>query len=119
MGSGKDTHGALGPGQREGRVWPDQQPQDTRQTWQRSLSTNEAEELADSPNIRLLKAVEESSEDCLRRVASRMTDVCQVLVCVESRQTVLSSALQFRNFTVMCVCVLAGSANDSAWGEGR
>ena len=57
----------------------------------RVVSTSEAEELANSQNIRLLKAVEETSEDCLRRVSNCATVVCQVLVCVESRQNVFRS----------------------------
>ena len=43
MGPCKDTHGTLGPGQREGRGWPEQQfstanSADTSQTWRRNVS---------------------------------------------------------------------------------
>ena len=82
----------------------------------RVLSTSEAEELADSQNFRLLKAVEETSEDCLRRVANCATVVCQVLACVESRQIVLRKCPTVRcnpGTSQPCVGVLAGSANFS------
>ena len=82
---------------------------------------NEAEELADSPNIRLLKTVEETSEDCLRRVASRVTVVCHVLVCVESRQTVLRKRPTMRcnsGISQSYVCVFSLEGTMSVF-EGR
>ena len=82
----------------------------------RVVSTSEADELPDSQNIRLLKAVEETSEDCLRHDANCATDVCQVLACVESRQIVLRKCPTVRcnpGISQPCVGVLAGSANFS------
>ena len=55
-----------------------------------------------------LKAVEETSEDCLRRVANCATFVCPSFglrrIATNGVEKVPNSALQPRNFAAMCGC---------------